>query len=545
MSAAKSPVEQRFDLLRDLWMQATQSPDARLIVWRIPGNADRMLAAFFEMHKQSEDAITPDLFVNFDQPFDTGYAYSRELVEAFRVGYIASRAELIEQGAPANWTGAHEDYPSSALGVTGILSSFAEHHREHLRYVVPVLAPATAASDAALEQWLDAAIRAPVSERLRLAVIDHTDNKRWQPLVDRYRKQAVVIEAPIDLFDIARETAAQSGSAGPTTAYRSMLADVMTLLERGTAAQTVQRADKAMKLAEREQWPDQQVVLHMAVAGAHLKEQQHAEAIARYRAARECAARAEAARHPAGSTMLMQTWFGEAGVWLSAQQPVRAAEAYAQGAEAARRIPNAMFVIEGHRMAGFCLARDGRREAAREHYLRGVGEARPMAPADRPMTTLPLLLQDMLRLQDDSRTGKIEVCAKTYQAEIADAQKQAETQAAKLGDRPDEAELDRIDAAMTARFETAFRKACDERERLIAGGDEFFRKVVAIARDFLHARWNGLPDIKHPLDKDVPEWSAPPEFAQLPDPSDLLDPQAAASSASSTSAAAAVMEKSA
>jgi hypothetical protein len=44
------------------------------------------------------------------------------------------------------------------------------------------------------------------------------------------------------------------------------------------------------------------VVLHMAVAGAHLKEKQYGEAVLRYRRARECAMDARARQHPPPAT---------------------------------------------------------------------------------------------------------------------------------------------------------------------------------------------------------------------------------------------------
>lgn len=524
MSTPKNPVEKRIDDLAGLWLQACESPDVRVIVWRAPGNAGRMMAAFFEAQKHLEPALTPDAFQNFDVPFETGFGYSRELMGALRDGYVASRGDLKQQGLPVDWRGAHADYPDSAAGVLAMFQSFAEYYRGQMRYFAPVLAPGQVASSSGLEQWLDAALRAPIPDRLRLCLLDHVEDKRWQALAERHGQAVRVIDAPIDMFDIARQTAAQaSGGAGPSTAYRAMLADVMTLLEKGNAAQTAARADKALKLVQREQWHDQQVVLHMAVAGAHLKQAQHPEAIHRYRAARECALAAEAAQHPAGTNLIMQTWFGEAGVWLSAHQPVRASEAYAQAAAVARRVPNAMFALEGLRMAGYCLAQDGQIEPARERYLAAVAEAKAMPPADRPLTTLALLLQDMLRLQDPTRAERIAQCAPTYRQEVADALQQVEAQSARLGAQPAPAALDKIETDLLTRYELAFRKLCDQRERLIAGGDVFFRKVVALGRDYLHPAWNGVPEVKHPLDKELPEWSQPPQFAQLPEPGDLLD----------------------
>ncbi|MFD0738594.1 hypothetical protein ACFQZQ_04745 [Lysobacter koreensis] len=528
MSASNNPVMKRVEAMREAWMQATESPDVRLLVWRIPANADRMFAAFVEAQQHPGDWNTPDFFLRLDAPFETGFGYSRALKQELERGYFDSIDAFKEQGIAADWIGVHDTQPDSAAGFVAQLASFAQHHGKHLRHVAAVLMPASVVSDAALEAWLDAALRAPVPPSLRLVLVDDAQACRWQALVERHGALARVIEAPIDLFDIARETAAQAGGAGPTTAYRQMLTDVMTLLERGSAAQTAARAEKALVLAQREQWPDQQVVLHMAVAGAHLKEQQHAEAIGRYRRARDCALQAELARHPAAGSLVMQSWFGEAGAWLVARQPSRAAQAYVHGAEAARRVPNAMFVIEGYRMAGFCLAQDRHVEGAREHLLRALQEAKAVAPAERAMTTLPLVLQDLLRLQDAPRTERLERCASDYQAATAQAHGHAEQQAGKLGDRPAPAALERIEADLLEALERCFARFGHERERLVAGGDEFFRKVVAVGRDFLHPAWNGLPEVKHPLDKELPEWRQPPQFALLPDPDPLFldQPQA-------------------
>lgn len=52
---SKNPVEQRIALLRDEWMQASDDPALRLFVWRVPANALRLLAAFFEAQKHPGD----------------------------------------------------------------------------------------------------------------------------------------------------------------------------------------------------------------------------------------------------------------------------------------------------------------------------------------------------------------------------------------------------------------------------------------------------------------------------------------------------------
>jgi len=528
MAKSKSPVEKRLEDLRDQWMRATEEADTKLLIWRPPGNAERMLDVFFEAQKHPGDWSVPDMFLNLEANFETSFSFSRELKESLLLGYSASRAGFLEEGA-VRWDGAAESHPDTAAGLMGLLNSFAEHHREFFRYLVLVVAPARVASANALEKWVGSALQVPISARIKLCLVDDAERKRWQPLVDRFGDAVRVIESDIDMFDIARNTAAQAGGAGPATAYRPMLVDVMTTLEKGSAAQVASRADKAMRLATRHEWPDQQGLLHMAVAGAYLKEQQFAEAIVRYRAARECATRAREQQHPVGANLVMQTWFGEAGAWLAAQQMGKAADAYRVASREAIAVPNAMFVIEGLRMAAFCCVRSRHIDQAREDLLNAVSEGKKVSPADRPMTTFPMVLQDLLRLQDSDRATGLEKLAAEYQSRLDDAHQGAEIKAARLGPDPARQQLAQIDTEMLQQCEAAFSRLCKEREELIATGDEFFKKVVAVARDLLHPQWNGLPEVKHPLDKELPEWTSPPDFAVAPDAMALTEDTATVS----------------
>lgn len=534
----KNPVEVRLERLRQQWLLACEDPAWRLLVWRLPASGARLLAAFFEMQKQPGDWQLPDYFLRLDCAFETGFGYSRELKQALSSGYLGSQQALREQGVAPGWRGVLPEHPDSATGAVEVFESFAAHHREHFRHLVVVLEPERIVADEAFMRWTSAALAALRSGQVRLVLVDRHEDPRWQPLLDRHGGIAVRLDAPLDMFEVARETAAQSGGgAGPGVVYRQWLADLMTLLERGSPAQVAQRAERALAVAQRHGWQDQQAAVHMMVAGGWLKGQDHARAIGAYRQARELARQAAGAGNPAGASLAMQSWFGEAGAWLAAGQPVRAAQGYLGAAEAAAAVPHPMFVIEGQRMAGFCLAQDGQREAARERGLEAIRQARPLSPEDRRATTLPLALWDLLMLQDRPRAQKLEQCAAAYLEQVGQLHVQAEAQADKLGQRPPRERLDRIESELHAGLEQAFHRVAQERERLIQGGDAFFQKVVAVARDFLDPAWNGLPEIHHPLDHEVAAWTQPPAMLPLPDASDLTQVPAAPAPAQVATAA--------
>lgn len=513
--AAPNPVEKRLALMRALWLEATADPQVRVVVWRVADNAERMVIAFLEAQRADAVEAVPDLFLRFDQPFETGFTYSRALCDALIERYVQSADSFKEQGVPFDWPFARVPRPDSAAGFIGLLGAFAAHHRAQFRSAVAALMPAPVNSEPAFEAWLRAGLAAGLPEGVRLVLVETEGQPRWEALLREHAAQVRVLQPPLDLFDIARETAAQSPGSGPSVAYRQLLTDVLLLVQRGTPAQVSARADKAMAVAQRERWLDQQVVLHAAVAGAHLKAQDVPAAVARYRQARVPAEQALTQQHPAGPDLLLQTWFGEAGAWLMARQHVPAAECYRQGALVAQAAAKRMMALEGFRMAAFCMALEGQAAQAREWGALAVREGKAMAPDERPASTLGLALHDQLRLQDAPRAGQLEALAEAYRRSLADAQAQAETQAKALGPAPAHAAVDRIEAALDAKLESAFDHLRAERERVIGGGDAYFRQVVTIGRELLHPHWAGQPEVKHPLDKEQAMWTRMPESMPL------------------------------
>ncbi|WP_313492765.1 hypothetical protein [Stenotrophomonas sp.] len=535
-----TPMLRGLATLREAWLQASSDPSRRLLIWRLPANASRLLAAFFEMQRHDEGRDTPDYFLRIDTRYELGFRYSRQIKQDLLERYLGSQDELREQGVTLGWRGPNETHPDSAAGVVEVLASFAEHHGAHLRLMAAVLEPERYVPGDGFERWVSAALNARPSAQLRLVLVDTEEDPRWQPLLDRHAGVAALIGGDVDMFGIARDTAAQSTGRGPEVLYRQLLADLVLLIERGSPAQVVSRAERAQALATRNGWHDQQSVVQMMVAGAWLKHGDHAQAINAYRNARTAAESARLGGNAAGADLVTQSWFGEAGCWLMAKQPERAAQTYLQASTSAASIPHPMFQLEGQRMAGWCQLQAGNRELARTQLLEAIRIAKPLPPADRKTTTLPQALWDLLLLQDARRCQKLQDVAAEYVQASARVFGDAENHAMALGPRPARSALDAIERQLDVALEQGFHRAQQERERLIQAGDEFFRKIVAVGRDFLDPSWNGIPAIEHPLDHEIPVWSEPPAMQPLPDPSELWQAADTARSAAQTTAGAAL-----
>src|SRR5437762_6552505 len=317
---ALNPVERRLLYLCDHWSRFTADPSKRLLVWQVQDNAVRILQCFFEVQKHETDYFTRDLFIVFDAPFENSIQYSRALKDALAGQYEASREDLAQQGIAPDWTFAPEQGPHSATGFIETLRSFGSRHHRAIGHLVAVFMPSTIGPEShdAFSDWLGRALDGGLPERLRLAVVDSIETPRVQKLVASNHPLVHVDSLDIDALQTAQETVAQEAAVGPAAVFRNLLMGLVTLADRAPADQVKAKAVDAVAFARKQGWGDQEVVIAVLVAGALLKEQRFDEALKVNSHARETAQKAAAAGHPAGRQLVLQTWFGEAGMHFAA-----------------------------------------------------------------------------------------------------------------------------------------------------------------------------------------------------------------------------------
>ena len=227
----------------------------------------------------------------------------------------------------------------------------------------------------------------------------------------------------------------------------------------------------------------------MLVAGALLKEQRYDEAVAAYQDARATAALAQKEDHPAGAAMVLQSWFGEAGVELAAGRVAEAAAAYDNAAVVAQAARNVILAIEAFRMGAFCHARLGEMDAAIERYSHALAAGERLRLEARNMTTLPLAASDLLRVLDEGRANALE-SIRMRGVQHSERLNDALEQRAALLERANDRDAMRAAEEALARGNADLaRQAQQELAVLVAGARLEFRQAFTRARQLLGESW--------------------------------------------------------
>ena len=485
MSATLNPVEQRLLHLCELWSQFTAAQGKRLLIWQVQENAVRIVHCFFEVQKHQTDYTTGDLFLVFDAPFENTLQYSKAVKAALRAQYEASREDLKQEGLQDDWSFQPDHAPDTAAGALEALRSFGSKYHQAIGRLVAVFTPSTIADEQRFCTWLLQALERPLPERLRLLTLDSLEHPRLQHLTSQAHPEVHLQQPTIDALVVAQETFAQEKTTGPAGVFRNLMMGVVTLIEKGNADAVTAKAKDAVAFARKQQWLDQEVVLRIMVAGALLKESRHPEAIQVYHGARETAAAARAAQHPAGIKLVLQTWFGEAGAHLAANDPIKAAGCYDNAAELALDGKDVVLAVEAYRMAGFCLVRANDREGAVARLQASLDLGKHLKPEARGMTTLPIAAMDLLRVLDAERVAAMQQVRGRIEERVREANEVLEQQAQTAAAHDSAA----LEAQHEGRLEQAHVQGDMELAELVAAASEPFSAAFQRGRELLGEEW--------------------------------------------------------
>jgi tetratricopeptide (TPR) repeat protein len=484
-----NPVERRMVELCQYWEAFCTKKEKRLLVWQVPDSEARMLQCFFEAQKHESEYSTGDFFIVLDAPFINSIQYSKALKEAIAGHYEASRTELGDQKITADWKFDLQEYSDSASGFVQGLRSFGSKHHKHFEHLVAVLMPISVSDKDAWASWMSRALDNDIPKRLRLAAVDYIGSPRLTGLSAKAQELSYFDTPKIDTLTTAQETFAQEAVAGPAGVFRNYLIGLMTLVEKGSADQVKAKAVDSIAFARKQKWVDQEVVVSMLVAGAMLKEKRFPESIQMYQHARQSASQAVVANHPVGSQLVLQTWFGEAGVHLAAADVPQAIKCYEQAADVAIKIPNLILAIEALRMGAFCYARIQKSELSIERGYEALAAGERLKPDARAMTTLPLVAIEILRAIEPQRVVQMEGIRHRLDTAIAAIDETAENKAVELENSLEHEKFSAAEKKLVRDTNRAERDAGQELDAVALAGNLQFVKAFAYARELLGNSW--------------------------------------------------------
>lgn len=388
-------VERRIETVEGLWNEAAADPACRVIVFR--GQADDLqIVEVFLALQNEEVGRTPDLFVTIPDPIGDATTFGDIAAERLVSDYRSCAEALIDEGLQP-WDGpgrgASQGTSLDRLAVT--CASFCHHFAGVFRRLVLVLVPGRTANAASLRNWLEAVASAPMPDEVAVVVLERTDAPMLGDLVDAVPGAVREIVLDLDMPGAIEELAKTEGHEGPGKELRLHLVALGKAGAARNARASMRAAEAAAAIADREEWPDQSVVVDISLGTALLAAGEAEGAVTAYRRAARKAALLAKDDHPAGRSLWFTAAMSEGSAHYAREAFLEAGATYER---ACALTDDPVMRIEAWRMAAHCHAHSDQPDhawAAAEEAL-AVGEV--LDAEARAGTTLRYVGEEMLRL---------------------------------------------------------------------------------------------------------------------------------------------------
>ncbi|RQS23415.1 hypothetical protein [Burkholderia sp. Bp8998] len=408
-----NPVERRFMDAHADWMSFAKEQDARLMIWQTDETDADLVHLYFQVQDETSCAVRTmrASFVN-----EAGYASA--LADELIAFYDSRRAASHAQGVRADWQAPYDDGNNPVLYLFAVADSLMQHHPDIFPAMVFVLEPVKVRDDAAWVRWMDdllsiIAVAPQLAERVRF-VVPRIDIAPFSALMQRHRAAVRVVHGKYSMASVPRELLAESGERGPSGEFRRHFVMLTEMIEGGNPSRLEELRAAALKVAEREQWFDQCVVVHLIAGAAYLKWRDRERAIEAYQSAASSGMRAVEAGHPAGHKLVANGLFGEASVHLTHKDYAHAAYCYERATASTTAAKDGLMTVEAWRMSAVCWERAGEREHALEAGFNALDAGLMIDEPMRANSNLPMVVEWMvsqLGVQDRRRNALSEKVA--------------------------------------------------------------------------------------------------------------------------------------
>ncbi len=364
-----NPVEQRIEALATAWNDLKDLKDVRVIRIRAKDEELQMIDAFV-WYMVGLDTLIDDIAFILDPLFTDEDIYSEHLLRSLdaciREWNDLPKAESVEF-VPVNWEPDRQPEDkknTSALFVANFNRLADTLDTEDDIWTVAILTfPHVPERAKEIGRWIENAIKAGISPKVRFLVIDTEKNTLFDRVAEVYPKQVYTLVPKLDMDNVISQVAAMGDPSDPSTPYRIAFVNMMNAMGKNKYKKAQDEGRECIRIAGENKaydpsWGIQVVVVNLALSNDQVKRKDYNKAI-RYtdQAIESAEALLDKLDPDVAYSASAQAYMTKASVYCYPKEWKKAISCYAEAAGRYVKANNKIMAIEAYRMAGFCSAK--------------------------------------------------------------------------------------------------------------------------------------------------------------------------------------------
>ena len=398
----KNALALKLDHLENIYMKFSHETETPLLRWEVdPGDED--IVRVFVAYAQAGGTVD-DIMVDMTVPFEDETTYANALTAELIRQYEADKPGMAEEGLDTGWVPpTRKDDMDDIAHMLEVLSDFHIYHvgvyEGSVHHLALVLRPKTLSAPPAFAAWVTRVLRSHPPAGIRLVVLDPVAAPQFDRLTKDEPQQVHSMPLKLDYPGMLEALAKGEGNQdGPDAAFRVLFVKLSNQAEKQDTAGVAETAAEALAIAEKENWYQMRVVVHMVRGASFMQVKQEEDALEAYRSALAVAREAKEAGDPAGAKLEIQTLFAIGSVLVAMTNYTKACEVYKEAAPLADTEKDYLFAMEGWRMAAFCYEMNRQYAQSMEHLELALDAGESLPEDQRAPSTLAYVGDALIRV---------------------------------------------------------------------------------------------------------------------------------------------------
>jgi hypothetical protein len=407
-----NPIRERLQRLELQWEAFTAQPQARVARWLAQANETDMVELFID-YLSALDSPSDEMPLLLRTPFVAQTSYGGHLLD--ELAHLLACWNQTPRGderipwAPVDWspTDSGPARPGSAAHFVEQFNALAEALQPPEGcFLVAVLQPSSLSDAQAMNAWLEKAIRAGISPRVRLMLLDDTQAGLFQKVAATHPKAVLTLVPRLGMGEATRQLAAAGDPSDPATQFRQAYVALLEAINQRAPRQVEQQAALCLAVVEKQlprqpHWYAMQITVLSALANDQIGYQNYRKALdwAHQGVAAAQVAQTRIGERLIGDRLLAQARMLRAGLLVVVKDWGGARQEYGQAALLLKAVSDPLLAMEAFRMAGYAAVKAGDARGAIPLLIEGLyqGDLLPEGVAAR--STYPGLVEQLLPLR--------------------------------------------------------------------------------------------------------------------------------------------------
>jgi hypothetical protein len=416
-----NPIQQRIELLADKWNEAVINVNGRVI--RIIGNDDEQdfIEAFFQ-YMLALDSSTDDIALLFETPMNTAEDFSGDLLKELEVMIEqwnnSKKPEDFKFNA-INWVPDYTltDKNNPAALFIRNLNQFAQYLLKDDDRLLTVVIYFYSQDNELKSYWLTKAIEADINPYIRIAVVETDTQPVFNSVADNFKQKVISLNAELNADTALSQMAAMGDPADPGTSYRYSYVLLMQAITQRNEDDVKHHSDKCIEIAQESikqnpYWIMQLVVIYTALANHFMGNKNFNAAIEQATLAIKASEDAQGMIEDSlAARMKGQSYILRASLWCVMKKWEPALKDAIASCNNYSNSKDIILLIESLRMCGYISHKNGDNKDAIDYYLHGLKTGCNLPVESAVGSSLPLLLNQLLQLNYQSRISYPELDA--------------------------------------------------------------------------------------------------------------------------------------